>query len=92
MNVTLPLTGVAAIAVAGIDTVVVTSASGEMAVVDADVSGWALVPWLVDVSIALVMVTAPPGGAVKATPSVMLAPAPRLAGMPVKVTAPVAGS
>ena len=78
-------------AVGGTDTVVVTSASGEMAVVCWSVSGSVFGPWLVDVPMPALTPTAPLPGAVNATPSVMAEPAPRLAGIPVSVTIPVAG-
>ena len=83
------LTAVPAVAPAGADTVVVTSASGEIAVVSPALSGSALAPWLVVVPSALLMVTAPLAGAVYATPSVIVELAPRLPGIPLKVTTPV---
>ena len=92
LNVTLPLTVDAATALGGSDTAAWTSASGEIAEVPVEVSGSVFAPWLVVVWIVLVALTAPDGGAVKLTPIVMPEPAPRLVGMPVKVTAPLAGS
>lgn len=89
---TLPLTVLPATALAGSVTVVVTSAKGEIAVVLVVVSVSVFGPWLVDVPISLAMITDPLAGAVKATPTLMLDPAPRLVGMPVNVTAPLAGS
>ena len=71
---------------------VVTSASGEIAVVDVVVSGSVFGPWLVLVPISLAITTEPLAGAVYATPTVMLEPAPSVVGMPVYVTAPLAGS
>ena len=92
LNVALPLTLEPATAVGGALAVTPTSATGEIADVPVDVSGSAFAPWLVVVWIELVALTAPDGGAVKLTPIVMPEPAPRLVGMPVKLTAPVAGS
>ena len=54
----------AAVADAGTDTDVVTSASGETAVVPVAVSGRTFGPWLVDVPIPLPTVTDPLAGAV----------------------------
>ena len=90
LNVTVPLTAVPAAAVAGTDTVVVTSARAEIAVVPLEVSGCVLGPWLVVVPMPLATVTAPDAGAVNATPMATLEPAPSAAGMPVNVTTPVA--
>ena len=63
-NVMLPLTGVAAAADAGSDTVVVTSASDPMLVDALAVSGSVLAPWLVAVPTVVATVTVPPAGAV----------------------------
>ena len=64
MNVTVPLTVVPAGALGGTLTLAVTSAMGEVAVVDDAVSGCALAPWLVDVPIVLDTVTDPLAGTV----------------------------
>ena len=53
-----------ATALGGSETLVVTSASGEIAVVDVVVSGSVFGPWLVDVPISLAMTTEPLAGAV----------------------------
>ena len=92
LNVTVPLTVLPAIASVGIDTDVVTSARGETVVVADEISGSVFGPWLVDVPIPAVIVTDPEGGATNVTPIVNPDPAPRLAGIPAKVTAPVAAS
>jgi hypothetical protein len=63
-NVTVPFTVLPAVAEAGTDTDVVTSASGEIAVVPVAVSGSVLGPWLVDVPIPLSILTDPLAGAV----------------------------
>ena len=88
VNVTEPLTMLPAIAVGGTETVVVTSASGDTAVVAVALSVSVLGPWPVVVPIIDVATTAPEAGAVKAMPTVIVAPEPRLAGIPVNVTAP----
>ena len=64
LYVTDPLTAAAASAPAGIVTVVVTSASGEIAVDPVAVSGSAFAPWLVDVPMLVLTVTEPLAGAV----------------------------
>lgn len=64
LKVTVPLTVLPAAADAGTDTLVVTSATGEMFVVLLAVSGSALAPWKVVVEIWLFTVTEPLGGAV----------------------------
>ena len=92
VKLTVPLTVLDATAVAGTETVVVTSASGEIAVVADAESGAALAPWLVVVPMVEATVTEPLGGAVKVMPTVIVDPAPKLVDMPAKVTAPVAGS
>ena len=91
-KVTVPLTVVAALADAGTESDVVTSAIAEIAVVAVALSGAALAPSLVDVAIVELMVTAPLVGAVYATPSTIDDPAPRLDGIPLKLTAPLAAS
>ena len=63
-NVTVPFTVVAALADAGMDSDVVTSAIAEIAVVALALSGPALAPSLVDVPIVEFIVTAPLAGAV----------------------------
>lgn len=90
--VTVPLTVAAATAVGGSDTVVVTSAIGDNAVVALALSGSVFGPWLVDVAIEPLIVTDPLPGAVYATPSAMLLPALSVAGIPPNVTAPLAES
>ena len=60
VKLTVPLTVLEATAVAGIETVVVTSASGEIAVVADAESGAALAPWLVVVPMVEATVTEPP--------------------------------
>ena len=90
--VTVPLTVLAAIALAGNDVDVVTSASGEIAVVAVAVSGSVFGPWLVDVPISPATTTDPVAGAVYWIPIAMLEPAPRVVGIPVKLTAPLAGT
>ena len=80
-----------ATAFAGIEIDVVTSASGEIAVVTDALSGNVLVPSLVAVLMLLVVVTEPLVGAVYAMLIVRLEPAPRIGGIPEKVTAPLAG-
>ena len=90
-NVTLALTVEPAVAIAGAETVVVTSASGETAVVPVALSGSVFGPWLVVVEIAALTVTAPVAGAANDRPTTMLEPEPSVAGIPVKVTAPLAG-
>jgi hypothetical protein len=62
--VTVPFTVLAAVAVGGTETDVVTSASGETAVVPVAVSGSVFGPWFVDVPIPLLAVTDPLAGAV----------------------------
>ena len=62
--VTVPFTVFPAVAEAGTETDVVTSASGEIAVVPVAVSGRTFGPWLVDVPIPLLTVTDPLAGAV----------------------------
>ena len=84
----MPLTGLPALAAAGTDTVVVTSASAEIAVVALAESGAVFAPSSVVVAIVQATVTAPEAGAVNASPKLMLAPAPRSVGMPVNVTTP----
>ena len=81
-----------AVAEGGAEIDVETSASGEIAVVPVALSGSGLLPWLVAVSIDATTATEPLAGAVKLTPTLMVLPAPRLAGIPPKVTAPDAGS
>ena len=91
-NVTLLLIVAPATALGGTLTVANTSASGEIAVVCVSLSGLAFAPWLVDVPMVPATATEPVGGAVKLRANVMPDPAPRLVGMPLKVTAPDAGS
>lgn len=83
------MTVLPAIALTGREIVVVTSASGDTAVVLVAVSANVFGPWLVVVPISLAMITEPLAGAVNATPTLILDPAPRLAGIPVNVTAPL---
>ena len=67
----------------------VTSASAETVVVPLAVSGAAFAPCPVVVEMTLLTVALPPDGALKPIVSVIVDPAPRLAGIPVNVTAPV---
>ena len=92
LKLTDPLMVLAATAVGGSVTDVVTSASGEIAVVDDALSASALPPWLVVVWMLLDAVTVPLGGAVNVTPMLSAEPLPRLPGIPLYVTAPLAGS
>ena len=85
----MPLTVAPAVADAGIVTVVVTSASGEIAVVALAESGCAFAPWLVVVVIVLFAVTEPLAGAMKMTPRLNVAPPARLDASPVNATPPV---
>ena len=62
--VTDALTVLPATAVGGTETEVVTSASGEIAVVSRAESAFAFAPWLVDVAIVANTLTAPLAGAV----------------------------
>ena len=64
LYVTFPDTVLPAMADAGIDTVVATSAIGEIAVVPLAESGSVFAPWLVDVPIVLLTATDPLVGAV----------------------------
>ena len=92
LYVTVPLTVLPAAALAGTLTATVTSATAEIAVVSVAAFGRTFKPSLVDVAIALLMATEPLAGATNVTPSVIADPAPRLVGMLLSVTAPVAGS
>ena len=89
--VTAAFTVVPAIAVAGAVIVVVTSASGETAVVAVAESGSVLAPWLVVVPIVLLAVTAPDGGAVNDTPIDSDWLGLSVVGNPPSATWPVAG-
>jgi len=77
------------VAVAGIDTLVVTSASGEIAVVPVAESGKVFGPCDVVVEIWLLAVTEPLAGAVNVNPTLSDAPLARLVDIPVKVTTPL---
>ena len=89
---TLPLTVDAATADAGIVTDVVTSATGEIAVLPVAELGCVLVPSLVVVPMLLLTATEPLAGAVKLTPKLTDVPLAIDAGIPVKVTPPVLAS
>ena len=88
----MPLIVVPATAVGGSETVVVTSATGETAVVALALSGRVFGPWLVVVPINPLIVAEPLGGAVYVTPRATLAPLASDVGMPPNVTAPLAES
>ena len=90
--VTVPLTSDPAIAVGGTDTEVVTSATGEMAVVPLALSGSVFGPWLIVVVIDAARLTDPVAGALYAIPMVKLAPLASVAGIAPNVTAPLAAS
>ena len=92
LYVIVPLTVEPAVADAGTAIDVMTSASGDIAVVSDALSGCVFGVWLVVVPIVLVALTAPEAGALKLTAMVTDAPATSVAGMPVKVTPPVTGS
>ena len=89
-KVTVPLTRVPAAALAGTEIVVDTSALADIDVVADAASGRAFGPCEVVVKMPLDSMIAPPAsGAVYATPIVSDEPAPRLAGIPLKVTVPL---
>ena len=88
-NASIPLTDVLATAVAGSDSVVVTSASADTTDVPLAEFGCALAPSLVVVAIDELTETLLLDGAVKLIPRVIADPAPRAGGMPVNVMTPV---
>ena len=89
LNVAVPLTVDPAAADGGTETLVLTSATGEMLVTALAVSGKAFAPWDVVVEICVATVTEPLAGAVYSTLSVNVSPLASVLGMPVSVTAPV---
>ena len=77
-----------AIAVAGDEMFVVTSADGEIALVALALSGWLFGPCETDVPTDELAVTDPEAGVVKVKPIVVEAPDARPDGIPLNVTAP----
>ena len=92
LYVTLALTVLPATADAGDEMLVVTSASGETAVVSVALSGRAFAPCDIDVPTLEFAVTEPDAGAVKLKPIVIDAPGANPVGSPLNVTAPLAAS
>ena len=92
VNVTVAATCAPATADAGAAIVVVTSATGETAVLDVAESGSVFAPCAVVVPIALDTTTDPDAGALNVSPTDSVVPDVRLVGIPEKVMPPVAGS